>query len=103
MRDPLPLSKLAHFSCGDRGDGCRAAEEGTCEAADARRWHGRDGLLRLMHKDIFVGRWGELGGPSFSEVAGPDLARHHCFDGRCWLATDKNEHDNNGHSDLRQP
>jgi hypothetical protein len=56
-----------------------------------------------MHKDVFVGWWGELGSPSFSEVAGPDLARHHFFDGRCWLATDKNEHDDNGHSDLRQP
>ena len=39
-------------------------EAGSC--ANARRWHGRDGLLKLASSDDLVGRRGELGGPFFS-------------------------------------
>ena len=73
----------------DRGDGRRAAEEGSSPSADAGWWHGRDGLLRLSNKESFVGAVGvNPMAPSYleTECLRPSrrmVAREHGHD-VCW-------------------
>ena len=57
----------------DRGDDCRAAEEGPRPSADAGRWHGRygrHGLLRSAHSQV-VDEW-KSPGPLAGAFSRPD-------------------------------